>query len=246
MSERLIARLDSLMALNDTERRGMRALPIQFRKVSGRNTLLADKLIDDHIHIIDEGYACRFRDLPDGRRQILSLLVPGDVIGLRGFVLGGLHPSITSLSALTLQAVPNVSLFSLLESHPKITRALWSTTLVDESISREWLVSIGKRSAVERVAHLLCELYLRLQAVALTDDNRFALPLTQTELADALGLSTVHVNRTLQDLRRNGFITFQSGTLEIHKFNDLAALGMFSANYLHIRDRRQRNAAISS
>ncbi|WP_158541552.1 Crp/Fnr family transcriptional regulator [Pelagibacterium lacus] len=235
-NELLIARLHSHVSLNSAERAALANLVSQSRSFSGRNTMLAGKLLDHHVHVIADGFACRYRDLPDGRRQILSLLLPGDLVDLRQFVLGGLQPPVAALSPIGLNAIPNDSLFALLEHYPRVTTALWSTTLVEESISREWLVSVGKRSAMERTAHLLCEIYLRLNAVERCEGARFALPLTQSELADVLGLSTVHVNRTLQELRRSGRIVFQGGMVEILDFPGLAEQGVFSPAYLHLRE----------
>lgn len=235
MNDLLIARLQSHVALSDAERQGLAALPSQLRAVTARNQTLAGRFTDGHVHMIADGFACRYRDLPDGRRQILSLLLPGDLIDLRNFVLGGLQPAVATISPVSVLAIPNANLFRLLEEHPKITTALWSTTLVEESISREWLVSIGKRSAIERMAHLLCEIYLRMGAVGRNQGKQFPLPLTQSELADVLGLSTVHVNRTLQELRRTEQIAFQSGAVEIFDFDALAEQGIFSPGYLHLR-----------
>ncbi|WP_417582197.1 Crp/Fnr family transcriptional regulator [Pelagibacterium sp.] len=237
MTELLVARLESHMPLEQADRAALLALPAQTRQFSARSSAIAGKLLDNHVHVIENGFACRYRDLPDGRRQILSILVPGDIIDLRQFVLGGTQPFLASISPLSMRAIPNDHLFRLLETSPRATRALWSTTLVEESISREWLVSIGKRSALERVAHLLCEIYLRLDAVGHSSGPRFPLPLTQSELADVLGLSTVHVNRTLQELRKSGLISFQSGIVEIFDFSALATLGLFSSGYLHLRAR---------
>jgi CRP-like cAMP-binding protein len=235
VTELLVARLESHMPLEPADRAGFLALPARLRKFSARNSTLAGKLHDNHVHVIEDGFACRYRDLPDGRRQIISILVPGDVVDLRQFVLGGAQPFLATLSPLSITAIPNDNLLKLLETSPRATRALWSTTLVEESISREWLVSIGKRSALERVAHLLCEIYHRLAAVGRTSERRFPLPLTQGELADVLGLSTVHVNRTLQQLRKSGLIAFQSGMVELFDFDALATLGLFSPGYLHLR-----------
>lgn len=235
MTELLVARLQSHVPLDPADRTGLLGLPAHMHRLPGRNADLAGTLSSDHIHVIVDGFACRYRDLPDGRRQIISLLIPGDLIDLRRFVLGGQMSPLAALSPLGIVAIPDASLFALLETAPRITRALWSTTLIEESISREWLVSIGKRSAIERVAHLFCETYLRLAAVGHNDGYRFPLPLTQSELADALGLSTVHVNRTLQELRRLNLIAFHSGTVELFDFDALAQLGQFSAQYLHLR-----------
>lgn len=243
MTDLLVARLESHLPLDQAERAGLLALPAQLRHVSGRGSPLAGKLAEQHVHVLEDGFACRYRDLSDGRRQILSLLVPGDVIDLRQFVLGGSQPPLIALSPLSVRAIPNGNLFKLLEGSPRITRALWSTTLVEESISREWLVSVGKRSAIERVAHLLCEIYLRLAAVGRNDGARFPLPLTQSELADVLGLSTVHVNRTLQELRKSRLIAFQSGTVEIFNFDALAELALFAPGYLHLRDTHKPRPA---
>lgn len=245
MTDLLVARLESHHPLDQAERSGLLALPAQLRHISGRSAALAGKLVDNHVHVLENGFACRYRDLSDGRRQILSLLVPGDILDLRQFVLGGAQPVLIALSPLAVRAIPNASLFKLLESSPRITRALWSTTLVEESICREWLVSIGKRSAIERVAHLLCEIFLRLAAVSRTDGSRFPLPLTQSELADVLGLSTVHVNRTLQELRKSGLIAFQSGTVELFDFDALADLALFSPGYLHLREPLRPKPAVA-
>ncbi len=235
MTELFVARLESHMSLDPADRAGLMALPAQLRQFSGRNSSLSGKLTENHVHVLEDGFACRYRDLPDGRRQILSLLIPGDIIDLRQFVLGGAQPQLAALSPLSMSAIPNTNLLKLLETSPRATRALWSTTLVEESICREWLVSIGKRSALERVAHLLCEIYLRLAAVGRIEGPRFSLPLTQSELADVLGLSTVHVNRTLQELRKSELIAFQSGIVEMFDFDTLARLGLFSPSYLHLR-----------
>lgn len=243
-TELLTARLESHIALGEAETRALGALSGQLRTIPNRNVTLAGKLADGHVHMIAEGFACRYRDLNDGRRQILSLLLPGDIIDLRQFVLGGAQPAVVTLSPISLLSVANANLFAMLEHHPRVTTALWSTTLAEESISREWLVSIGKRSAIERMSHLLCETYLRLKAVGRTEAMRFPLPLTQSELADALGLSTVHVNRTLQELRKSGQIAFQAGTVEIFDFSSLAKLALFSPSYLHQRLAAQRETEL--
>ena len=235
MTELLVARLQSHLQLDQADQTGLLGLPARMHRIPGRSSDLAGTLASDHIHVLVDGFACRYRDLPDGRRQIISLLVAGDVIDLRRFVLGGEQSPLAALSPVGIAAIPDASLFALLETAPRITRALWSTTLIEESISREWLVSIGKRSAIERVAHLLCETYLRLAAVGHNDGHRFPLPLTQSELADALGLSTVHVNRTLQELRRLNLIAFHSGIVDLFDFSALAQLGLFSPEYLHLR-----------
>lgn len=234
LSEVMLLRLGSHVTLTKAERQGVIGLPSQARHIPGRNVSLSGRLAENHVHVIEDGLVCRYRDLADGRRQILSLLVPGDIVDLRQFVLGGPQPPMICLSPLVLHAMPNTALFALLDRHPNLTRALWSTTLVEESMAQEWLVSIGKRSAIERMAHLLCETFLRMRVVGRTQEDRFSLPLTQSDLADALGLSTVHVNRTLQELRKSGLIAFHAGAAQIFDFDALARLAMFSPAYLHL------------
>jgi CRP-like cAMP-binding protein len=124
-----------------------------------------------------------------------------------------------------------------LQHHPAVARALRMGTLVDEATLREWLLNVGCRSAVERIAHLFCEVLLRLQAVGLASEDSYALPLTQAELGDTTGLSNVHVNRTLQELRRQGLIELKSGRLKILNLPRLRAIAEFKANYLHLGDR---------
>ncbi|MCD7058655.1 Crp/Fnr family transcriptional regulator [Pelagibacterium xiamenense] len=194
-----------------------------------------DKSLKGAICLIEEGFACRHRTLPDGRRQILSFLVPGDLSDLRVFILGRTDSAVSTLSDVSVSVITPEHLLALTERYPRITRALWWSTLVEESITQEWLVNIGQRSALERMAHLLCELYVRLSAVAQVDVYTFDLPITQSELADTLGLSSVHVNRTLQELRRRELIVFRDHVMELKDVAELKKIAMFSPGYLHLR-----------
>jgi CRP-like cAMP-binding protein len=126
------------------------------------------------------------------------------------------------------------SAMDLTEKYPRLTRALWWATMVEESIARDWLINVGQRTALERLAHLLCELYTRLTAVGLAENGSCELPLTQSELADALALSTVHVNRTIRELRHAQLVSIQGRSLVIHDFKALQEVAMFDANYLHL------------
>lgn len=229
----LAKKLESHVMLNEPEIRALKSLPVQTRSLPPREEVPAS---GDTVRVIEDGMACRFSHLADGRRQILGFLVPGDVLDLRRFVFDGppAHP-VTALSPLKLGAIPTEALLSAIEAYPKLTRALWSATLAEESICQEWLVSVGQRSAIERMAHLLCELAVRISAVGRAMGPSYPLPVTQTELADTLGLSTVHVNRTLQKLRQNGLISLQSGVVSILDFKKLANLGLFSPGYLCLR-----------
>lgn len=156
--------------------------------------------------------------------------------------------SIGTLSHGRMAVVPHAVMLDLTETYPRIGRALWRTTLLDAAVFRQWLVGIGRRSAHARIAHLLCEMRLRLDAVGLSRNGSYDLPVTQMELADALGLSAVHVNRTLQALRSEGLITLQGGKVTIEDWDGLQAAGEFDATYLsaccpeHGEGRARRSA----
>jgi CRP-like cAMP-binding protein len=144
-----------------------------------------------------EGFACRYKLLSDGRRQIMSFQIPGDLCDLPSLFLPVMDHSIGTLTASKVAWIPHEAVLRLLETYPRINQAFWRDSLIDAAIFREWVVNVGQRSAYERAAHLMCEIFIRFKALGLTNGKSFDLPITQAELADALGLSTVHVNRTL-------------------------------------------------
>jgi CRP-like cAMP-binding protein len=191
-------------------------------------------LMPDGLVCVLEGLICRYKLLPDGRRQILAYLVPGDLCDLRLFILKQMDHGIATLAPASVAVISRERILELTNTYPGVTRAFWWAALVEEATTREWLVNVGQRTAFERLAHLICEMFYRLGAVNLADDERCELPLTQAELADTLGLSTVHVNRTLQDLRRAGFITLRGKNLVIHDLPALQRAAMFNPSYLQL------------
>ena len=148
-----------------------------------------------------EGVMCRYKDLKDGQRQISALHVPGDFVDLHSFTLKRLDHSIMALTPCRFATMPHQRLTEITEAYPHLTRVYWFLTTLDAAIHREWMLSLGRRTAIQRVAHLFCEMFVRLEIVGLTDGGSFALGLTQTDVAECTGLSPVHVNRTLQRLR---------------------------------------------
>ncbi len=183
-----------------------------------------------------EGFACRYKLLPNGERQIMAWLVPGDFCDLHVAILGEMDHAIGTLAPSKIAYLPRVTIEELTSMHPSINRALWWATLVDEGVLREWLVNVGSRSVDKRMAHLFCELLLRLQAVGLATGNGFDFPLTQDEFGDTLGVSTVHVNRVLQQLRADGLITLKGKRLTIHDVAALQEFAEFNPNYLHLKN----------
>ena len=186
------------------------------------------------IDIVLTGWAARYKVIEDGRRQIVSFLLPGDLFDANIFLLPVMDHSVTAITAVTCAEIPPETLDDIVRRQPDLARAMWCDTLVALSIQREWTLSLGQRSALERIAHLLSELFLRLQAVGLTRGGRCELPLTQSDMAEATGLTSVHVNRTLQDLRARGLIALSGRELTVPDLEALQAVSAFNASYLHL------------
>ena len=186
------------------------------------------------VHVIVDGLACRYKILPDGRRQIVAFLVPGDPCDPQVFLLGTMDHGLCTLAPSLVATIAPEEIVRVTAERPAIARAFWLSALVDQSVLREWLVNIGRRDAYERIAHLLWELYLRHRAVGLATGSSFDLPLTQQELADSLGLSAVHVNRTLQRLRADGVLASGGGSLTILQPDELQRISAFDPDYLHL------------
>lgn len=186
-----------------------------------------------------EGYICRFKDLRDGQRQIMEIHIPGDFLDLHTFLLKRLEHHVGSLTPVRLAIAPHDKLRNITERYPHLARMLWFSTLLDASIHRERILSVGRRSALARIAHLFCELNVRLGLVGLADGNRYLLPITQAEIADATGLTSVHVNRMLKQLRDQELLTFRNGEVVIHEWDRLQSLAEFSSAYLYL-ERRPR------
>jgi len=222
------------------------------RQVASHKNIIAEGQVPDEVHLVLEGLACRFKVMKNGRRQILAFLVPGDFCDLHVAILGNMDHGIATLTPCTMVEISTTTVEELTSNHPKIARALWWATLVDEAVLREWLVNIGQRPANQRLAHLLCELLVRLQTVGGASDNSYSLPITQEEMGDALGLSIVHVNRTLQAMRRAGLITLKNTLLVIKDVERLKAFADFDPAYLHLAPNsapsaiRRQVASISS
>ena len=232
-----VRKLEGFAALSDADRAMLERISANPRYVAPGTDLAREGDKPDGVFLVMEGMACRHKVRANGQRQIMAYLVPGDACDLDVALLEEMDHTITTLSACKVVRIPPETVTDLLGNHPRIARALRMGTLVDEATLREWLVNVGCRSAAERMAHLFCELLLRLRAVGLADNDSFDLPLTQVDLADTTGLSNVHVNRTLQELRRQGLIELKGKRLRILDLPRLRALAEFKPNYLHLKDR---------
>jgi len=184
--------------------------------------------------LILDGLAARYKVLADGGRQITSLHVPGDFVDLYAFLLKTMDHGITALSPCHVVIADHSKLRSITESAPHLTRLLWLDTLVDGAIHREWIVAMGRRSKVSHLAHLVCELFVRLQVVKRTKEMSFYLPVSQAELADVLGLSVVHMNRVISALRNSGVIGWANHTVTILDWDKLQEIAEFDPTYLSL------------
>ena len=176
---------------------------------------------------------CRYKDLRNGQRQISALHVPGDFLDLHGFTLKQLDHDVMALGPSQV-AYAARHLTKLTEEFPHLTRLLWFSTNLDAAIHREWELSLGQRTGVARAAHLLCELYYRLRIVGEANGLAFAFPVNQSELGECLGLTPVHTNRVLRELRERHLVTFKSGVVAIEDLRGLEALAEFHAAYLYL------------
>ena len=193
----------------------------------------------DESLLLLEGWLARARDLAKGERQVTEIHLPGDFADLHSFTLKKLEHNVISLTPCTIAAVPHARLKEMTEEHPHLTRLCWFSTNLDAAIHREWAVSLGRRPALARTAHLLCELYTRVEIVGRTNGNSYEFPLTQVELAECLGLTSVHINRTLQELRSRKLIELEQRQVTLLDLPKLKEIAEFDPAYLYL-ERRPR------
>jgi CRP-like cAMP-binding protein len=233
MPGKFIANLERGDRLTDAEREAVEGLLAARRVVPPGGEVVVEGDAASEVRVLLQGQAFRHRTLADGRRQIMAFHAPGDVLDLQGLLLK-LDYSVSALTLCQVATVPRARFEAMLDSHPRLARAFWRLSLAEGAIQREWMVGMGRRSALARIAHLLCEVFLRLKAVGLAERDRCHFPVTQAHLADALGLSAVHTNRVLQALRAAGLIAYRNGDLHVLDWDGLRAAGEFDAAYLNL------------
>lgn len=234
---RVIAKLATVADLSDSDVEKLIALCKDVRTIPERKDILSEGDRPDHVHVIVDGWAARYKSLSDGSRQIVAFLIPGDFCDLHVAVLGQMDHGIVALTRCRVAYIQSGELDALTSNHNGLTKALWWAALVDEAVLREWILNVGRRDALERIAHVLCEMHARMKMVGLVEDGRLALPLTQHDLADTAGLTAIHVNRTLQRLRKDNLIEIGKGMLTILDVPALRQVAGFNGNYLHIKRR---------
>ncbi len=234
----VVRRLNALRPLSETGAAAvMMALRGRIVRAGSGEDLVSEGDRCDSVRIFLSGWACRYKALEDGRRQILSFVLPGDSCDAYVYLLSSVDHSLATLTPVTYVELDATAFERLLAADKSIAEAFLCETLAARAIQREWAIDLGRRDALERVAHVVCELFERLQVVGLTEGNSFAFPVTQLDLADAMGLSTVHLNRTLQELRAAGLITLKDRSLTILDPEALRRTAMFNPAYLYLNRR---------
>lgn len=235
MPSALVLRHDAHSRLSSADRDALWSLgQLPAYEVAARRDLAREGDNPRAVKLILEGWACRYKMTRDGLRQVLGFLVPGDFCGLDVLVLQRMNHSIGTITRVSVAQFTFDRLESVSAEHPRIAQALRWHESVDTSIQREWLVNLGRRTAYERVGHLLVELFHRLRSVGLTEGEGCDFPLTQNDLGDATGLTSVHINRTLQELRRQGLVVLERKRLRLPNLEALSDASGFNPNYLHL------------
>jgi CRP-like cAMP-binding protein len=239
---RLLRRLDSTVSLTESDRLAIARLPMTVKNCTNGQDIAREGDVSTQCVLVLDGYLFRHKLANGSQRQIMSFHVPGDIPDLQTLHLPKLDHTVTALGATVVAFIPHAAFKDMLQGSPQLTHVFWRESLVDAAIFREWVVN-GRRDSIARVAHIICELVVRLRAVGLARDMMFTIPWTQSDVADAAGISTVHANRVIQELRRLGFLGWDSRLIQILNWEGLASLGDFSDDYLHLRKAELLDAA---
>ena len=231
----LIRKLESIYGLSDDEKIALVSLPMQVTNLRADQDIVREGDRPTRSCLVLAGFTCMYKLTGEGKRQIMGFNIPGDIPDLQSLHLTVLDTSLGTITPCKVGFIQHEVLHELCQRYPRIASAFWRETLIDASIFREWVMNVGRREAINQIAHLMCELVVRMKAVGLADDHSCDFPITQTELGDATGNSTVHVNRTLQALRGDGLIELHHSRLTILDWARLKEVAQFDPAYLHLR-----------
>lgn len=233
--ERLIRKLESITTkLSDDDKEALRRLPLHLKRLSAREDIVVEGDRPSYCCLLVEGLLHRYKSLPNGTKAVLAYHIPGEIPDLQSLFLHTLDHSIGAVTDCQVAMIPHSAMYELIETRPRVAAALWRETLIDAAIFREWIVNASARPARPRLAHLLCELFDRLRSVGLAEENGFTLPLTQTELGHATGMSAVHVNRSMQELRAAELVASEKHFVRILNWPQLQRAGGYERRYLHM------------
>jgi CRP-like cAMP-binding protein len=233
--DRLVAKLRTIAELPRAAEQALLGLPFRLKKFDENADLVRQGDRPMECGLLVEGFACRYKLVGDGQRQILSFHISGDIPDLQSLHLPVMDHSLMALTPTTMAFIPHTAVDQVVRAYPEVAAAFWRDTLIDAAVFREWLTGVGRRTAHQRIAHLLCEVFVRMRSLGLVDGESFELPVTQAEVGDALGLSNVHVNRVLQELRHSGLVSWKGRYVAIGDWERLKTVGDFDAGYLHLK-----------
>ena len=240
MENRFVEKLAGFGQLSAKDVAALQEATSRQRRIKAKHDLIREGDRPGPVFVMLDGWACRYKILPSGTRQVLAYLMPGDSCDLHVGLLAQMDHSIQTITASRVATIEREEMDVILDQHPAIAKAIYVAQLIDEGTMRAWITSMGRRASIERVAHLMCELYIRARNIGLTSESSFALPLSQLLLADSLGMTPVHLNRVLRELRTRGAMTLKRGSLILSDLPKLVQIAGFDDNYLH---RRLRIAA---
>jgi len=232
-AQTLLRKLDPHDNFTADEKSALLTAPVQLAEVGTGYAVVREGDRPTRSCLVVNGFVCASKHTSDGKRQIMSFYISGDIPDLQSLHLGTMDATFETLTSATLAFIPHIAITNICRDFPRLSSALWHSTLVDAAIYRDWISNVGQRDAIARTAHILCEMVQRMNVVGLVERCKCEFPMSQSELGDALGLSIVHVNRTLQKLRKLGLIELKSKQLEVLDWDRLATLGDFDPTYLH-------------
>jgi CRP-like cAMP-binding protein len=235
-------KIERRVPLAPADREALLGLPNLVRRIAAGAHIVRDGDRPDHCTLLLSGFAFRHKITGNGGRQIIAVHMPGDFLDLQNSLLSVADHNVQALTAAEAAYIPRDSIRELAYERPAVAVGLWADTLVDSAIFREWVVNVGRRDARARVAHMLCEFSTRLEAAGLARDRRYELPMTQEQLADAVGLTSVHVNRVLRQLGEEGLIERQRRVIVILDWARMRDVGDFNDRYLHLETQRADRA----
>jgi len=244
-AELLVRRLKLTCELSDGDVRALNSLPFHIKDYAAKTPISRERDRLSHSCIVVSGLLCRAKMTGEGRRQLLSFHIPGDMPDLQSLHLEVMDHDLIALSDARVALIAHDDIRRVTTEQPDLAAALWRETLIDGSVFREWIVNVGRRDATQRMMHLLYEVGFRLKAMGLGEIGSFHMPITQVELADALGLTPVHVNRVLQGLRKEGLLDFKQAQVTMNDVERVAAMSAFDPLYLHYDNAREEAAAHS-
>jgi CRP-like cAMP-binding protein len=230
----LVTKLSHFARLSGDDIRLLQSLSTKEEQFEADATLASEGDPPRSAFVLTRGLACRYRLLSDGRRQILTFVMPGDFCNLHAFLQRAMDHSVTTIVPSRIATIPRETVSDIVARRPRLAGAIWWSEMQEAAMLRERIVALGRRNARGRVAYLLCELIWRQRAIGLTEDHAIRLPLTQPELGDTLGLTPVHINRVLQEFRREGLISLEQRRLALLDIGTLQQIAGFNKAYLHL------------